>query len=217
MMTALDAIRAAGLKTKSNIRFAFEGEEEAGSVNLAKILASNKDLFSGDLWLVCDGPLHQTRRQSIVFGARGISTVDITVYGPRGELHSGHYGNWAPNPAMMLVQLLASMKDASGRVLVDHFYDGIEPLSETGDARREGRSECGHRVDARVLVGLNGERSENAGRADHAALAQHSRHGELAHRQSGVERHTGNGHGHRRHAPGERAWILASRRIDSAH
>ena len=131
MLTAVDAIRAAGLKLKSNVKFAFEGEEEAGSVNLAKTLEANKDLFSGDVWLSCDGPLHQTRRQSITFGARGISTVDITVYGPRGELHSGHYGNWAPNPAMMLVQLLASMKDQSGRVLVDHFYDGIEPFSET--------------------------------------------------------------------------------------
>ena len=131
MLAAVDAIRAAGLKLKSNVKFAFEGEEEAGSANLAKTLAANKELFAGDVWLSCDGPLHQTRRQSITFGARGISTVDITVYGPRGELHSGHYGNWAPNPAMMLVQLLASMKDAGGRVLVDHFYDGIEPLSET--------------------------------------------------------------------------------------
>ncbi|HSR05873.1 MAG TPA: M20/M25/M40 family metallo-hydrolase [Bryobacteraceae bacterium] len=131
MLAAVDAIHAAGLKLKSNVKFAFEGEEEAGSVNLAKTLAANRELFAGDVWLSCDGPLHQTRRQSITFGARGISTVDITVYGPRGELHSGHYGNWAPNPAMMLVQLLASMKDAGGRVLVDHFYDGIEPLSET--------------------------------------------------------------------------------------
>jgi acetylornithine deacetylase/succinyl-diaminopimelate desuccinylase-like protein len=131
MLAAVDAIHSAGLKLKSNVKFAFEGEEEAGSVNLAKTLAANKELFAGDVWLSCDGPLHQTRRQSITFGARGISTVDITVYGPRGELHSGHYGNWAPNPAMMLVQLLASMKDAGGRVLVDHFYEGIEPLSET--------------------------------------------------------------------------------------
>ncbi len=131
MLTAVDAIRAAGLKTKSNIKFAFEGEEEAGSPNLEKTLAANQELFAGDVWFSCDGPLHQTRRQSITFGARGISTVHITVYGPRGELHSGHYGNWAPNPAMMLVQLLASMKDPGGRVLIDHFYDGIEPLSET--------------------------------------------------------------------------------------
>jgi acetylornithine deacetylase/succinyl-diaminopimelate desuccinylase-like protein len=130
MLVALDAIRAAGLKVKANIKFAFEGEEEAGSPNFAKILAANKELFSGDVWLNCDGPVHQSRRPLLLFGDRGISVVDITVYGARNELHSGHYGNWAPNPAMMLAKLLASMKD-DGRVLIDHFYDGIEPLSET--------------------------------------------------------------------------------------
>jgi acetylornithine deacetylase/succinyl-diaminopimelate desuccinylase-like protein len=75
--------------------------------------------------------VHQSRRQQIVFGARGITTIDITIYGPSHELHSGHYGNWAPNPAMALARLLASMKDDDGHVLVEHFYDGIEPLSET--------------------------------------------------------------------------------------
>ena len=131
MLTAVDALRAAGLQTKSNIKFAFEGEEEAGSPNLEKILAANKDLFAGDLWIMCDGPVHQTRRPLIAFGARTVIQVDITVYGPAHELHSGHYGNWAPNPALSLAKLLASMKDDNGRVLVDHFYDGVEPLSET--------------------------------------------------------------------------------------
>jgi len=130
MMTALDAIRAAGIKTKSNIKFAFEGEEEAGSANLDKTLAANKALFSGDLWLMCDGPVHQTRRQLIAFGARGATRVDVTVYGARGELHSGHYGNWAPNPALLLARLLVSMKDENGHVLVEHFYDQVEPLSD---------------------------------------------------------------------------------------
>jgi acetylornithine deacetylase/succinyl-diaminopimelate desuccinylase-like protein len=130
MMTALDAIRAAGIKTRSNIKFAFEGEEEAGSANLEKTLAANKELFSGDLWLMCDGPVHQTRRPLIAFGARGAIRVDVTVYGGRGELHSGHYGNWAPNPALLLARLLVSMKDENGHVLVDHFYDQVEPLSD---------------------------------------------------------------------------------------
>jgi acetylornithine deacetylase/succinyl-diaminopimelate desuccinylase-like protein len=129
IMTALDSIRTAGLKTKSNIKFAFEGEEEAGSVNLEKTLSANKELFSGDLWLMCDGPLHQTRRPLVVFGARGGVGMDLTVYGPRGELHSGHYGNWAPNPALSLAKLLASMKDDNGRVLVEHFYDEVAPLT----------------------------------------------------------------------------------------
>jgi acetylornithine deacetylase/succinyl-diaminopimelate desuccinylase-like protein len=131
LAAAIDAIRAAGLRLKSNARFVFEGEEEAGSTNLEKILAAHREMFSGEVWLICDGPVHQTRRQQVAFGARGVATVDITIYGPRRELHSGHYGNWAPNPAMMLARLLASMKDDSGRVLVEHFYDGIEPLSAT--------------------------------------------------------------------------------------
>jgi acetylornithine deacetylase/succinyl-diaminopimelate desuccinylase-like protein len=131
MLSAVDALRAAGLRTKSNVKFAFEGEEEAGSPNLEKILAANKDLFSGDLWLMCDGPVHQTRRPLIAFGACTVVQVDITVYGPVHELHSGHYGNWAPNPALVLAKLLASMKDDNGRVLMKGFYDGIEPVSET--------------------------------------------------------------------------------------
>jgi acetylornithine deacetylase/succinyl-diaminopimelate desuccinylase-like protein len=129
MMAAVDAIRAAGLKFKSNVKFVFEGEEEIGSPNLQTILASNKNLFAGDVWLMCDGPVHQTRRPLIYFGARDVVRLDLTVYGPRTELHSGHYGNWAPNPALQLARLLVSMKDASGRVQVPHFYDGIVPLS----------------------------------------------------------------------------------------
>lgn len=127
ILAALDS----GAKPKSNIKFVFEGEEEAGSPNLGQILEGNKALFSGDVWLICDGPVHQTRRQLIAFGARGIAQVDITVYGPRRELHSGHYGNWAPNPAMMLVKLLNSLKNDAGRVLIDHYYDNISPLSES--------------------------------------------------------------------------------------
>jgi acetylornithine deacetylase/succinyl-diaminopimelate desuccinylase-like protein len=128
---ALDALKASGTALRSNVKFVFEGEEEAGSPHLGSILQKYKDLLESDLWLICDGPVHQSRRQQIVFGARGIATIDITLYGPKHELHSGHYGNWAPNPAMMLARLLASMKDDDGRVTIDHFYDGIEPLSET--------------------------------------------------------------------------------------
>jgi len=128
--TALDALKAARIPLHSNIKILFEGEEEAGSPHLESIIKKYKDLLGSDVWLICDGPVHQSRRQQIVFGARGVTTVDITVYGPNHELHSGHYGNWAPNPAMMLARLLASMKDDDGHVTIDHFYDGIEPLSE---------------------------------------------------------------------------------------
>lgn len=131
LMTALDAIRASGIALKSNVKFMFDGEEEIGSPNLVKILEANKALFAGDVWLMCDGPVHQTRRPLIYFGARDVVTFEVTVYGPRNELHSGHYGNWAINPAMALAELLASMKDAGGRVVVDRFYDEVAPLSAT--------------------------------------------------------------------------------------
>jgi len=131
MLSALDAMRAGGQRPSVNLKFLFEGEEEAGSASLGKILAANKDVVKADFWLICDGPVHQTRRQQIVFGARGITSMQVTVYGPRRELHSGHYGNWVPNPAMRLARLLASMKDDEGRVTIAGFYDGIEPLSET--------------------------------------------------------------------------------------
>jgi acetylornithine deacetylase/succinyl-diaminopimelate desuccinylase-like protein len=127
-LTALSALQAAHIPLQSNIRFVWEGEEEAGSPHLEQILTANRDLTHGDIWLVCDGPVDQTRRQTIFFGTRGDTHLQITVYGPSHSLHSGHYGNWAPNPAMMLVQLLAGMKDADGHVLVPHFYDGIAPL-----------------------------------------------------------------------------------------
>jgi len=128
MLTALDAIRAAGLTLKSNIKFAFDGEEEMGSPNLERILAANREAFAADVWLMCDGPVYQTRQPLIVFGARGTMTLDITVYGAQGELHSGHYGNWAPNPALSLARLLTSMKDENGGVAIRGFYDEVEPL-----------------------------------------------------------------------------------------
>jgi acetylornithine deacetylase/succinyl-diaminopimelate desuccinylase-like protein len=130
LAAALDALKASSIPLRSNIKFIFEGEEEAGSPHLAQILAANHDLLRGDVWLICDGPVHQSRRPQIVFGARGIVTMDITLYGPNRELHSGHYGNWAPNPAMALARLLATMKDDDGRVTIERFYEGIEPLSE---------------------------------------------------------------------------------------
>ena len=128
-LTALDALRAAGLKPRANLRFVWEGEEEAGSPHLEQILDAHRELIHGNIWMICDGPVDQSGRQTVVFGARGDTGLQITVYGPEHGLHSGHYGNWAPNPAMMLAQLLAGMEDANGHVLIPHFYDDIAPLS----------------------------------------------------------------------------------------
>jgi acetylornithine deacetylase/succinyl-diaminopimelate desuccinylase-like protein len=129
-LTALDALQAAHIPLKANVRFVWEGEEEAGSTHLRDILEQYRAELGGDVWLICDGPVDQSGRQTVVFGARGVTRLQITLFGPNRELHSGHYGNWAPNPAMMLAQLVAGMKDETGHVLVPHFYDGVTPLGE---------------------------------------------------------------------------------------
>ncbi|HWM89001.1 MAG TPA: M20/M25/M40 family metallo-hydrolase [Kofleriaceae bacterium] len=128
-MVALDALRGAGIPLRSNILFFLDGEEEAGSPHLSEILRRHRDLLRADVWIFCDGPVHQNRSQQIAFGARGQTGLQLTVYGARRELHSGHYGNWAPNPADMLARLVSSMRDADGRVLVRGFYDDVAPLS----------------------------------------------------------------------------------------
>ena len=129
MLTALDAMRAANMAPTVNLKFFFEGEEEAGSGHLAAILTKYKDLLKGDAWLFCDGPVSQTGRQQVVFGDRGIIGLGLTIYGPAHALHSGHYGNWAPNPGALLANLIASMRDDDGRILIAHYYDDVRPIT----------------------------------------------------------------------------------------
>ena len=132
LLSALDALREAGIATQSNIKFLFEGDEEAGSPHMSDVAERHRDELAADVVFFADGPKHPSGRPTLDFGARGIVTVQLTVYGPAQPLHSGHYGNWAPNPAMRLAQLLASMKDPdTGRVLIEGWYDDRTPLTET--------------------------------------------------------------------------------------
>ena len=126
---ALDALRASGVPLTSNLIFLFEGEEEAGSEHLGDYMQGHREALNVDAWLICDGPVHQSRRPQLVFGVRGYTGIDLTVYGATRYLHSGHYGNWAPNPALRLARLLTSMKDEEGHVLIDDFYESTEPVS----------------------------------------------------------------------------------------
>ncbi len=130
MAVALEAVQNRSTPIHSNLKFVFEGEQEKGSVNLARAIAENRALFAADVWFDCDGTLLPNRQQQIIFGARGIVGLDLTVYGPRRQLDSGDFGSWAPNPAMMLAELLASFKDENGHVFVDGFYDDVQPLKE---------------------------------------------------------------------------------------
>jgi acetylornithine deacetylase/succinyl-diaminopimelate desuccinylase-like protein len=130
MLAALDALDDAGIPPAVNLKFFFEGEEEAGSEHLADLLRAHADLLAADLWLFCDGPVHASGRGQVVFGVRGVMGLELEVYGPLRALHSGHYGNWAPNPAARLAELLAGLRDGEGRILVPGFYDDVRPADE---------------------------------------------------------------------------------------
>ncbi len=130
LVHTLDALAANDIELSVNVKLLFDGEEERGSPTVGKIIDEHKDLFDADLLLICDGPMHSSRRAQLVFGVRGDITVDVTTYGATRPLHSGHYGNWAPNPIMQLAQLLVSLRDETGRILIDNYYDDVVPLGE---------------------------------------------------------------------------------------
>jgi acetylornithine deacetylase/succinyl-diaminopimelate desuccinylase-like protein len=130
LMTAIDALDASKSPLTSNVKIILDGEEEAGSPSLVPAIERYREKLAADLMLILDGPIHPSNRPTLVYGARGNLTVNLTVYGPKFALHSGHYGNWIPNPGMRLAQLLASMKDDRGRVTIPGFYDGVRLTAE---------------------------------------------------------------------------------------
>lgn len=125
-LTALDAIGNLGIAPNFNIKVIMDFEEELGSPQLPQAVLDNSDLLQADMLIIFDGPRHITNRPTLTFGARGIATIQLTTYGPVAPQHSGHFGNYAPNPALRLSMLLASMKDDGGVVMIPGFYDGIE-------------------------------------------------------------------------------------------
>ncbi len=130
VMAALDALTAAGLEPSVNIKLFLEGEEEHGSPTLAAVLNKHQKLLASDLLLFCDGSMHQSGRRQFVYGVRGVTQVHLTTYGAVRPLHSGHYGNWAPNPGELLVSLLDSFHDAQGRIAIKNFYQDVTPISK---------------------------------------------------------------------------------------
>ena len=130
LLHTLDALAANGINLSVNLKLLLDGEEERGSPTVGKIIDENRDLLDADLFLFCDGPMHQSRQTQLVFGVRGSTTVDITTYGAVRPLHSGHYGNWAPNPVMQLSYLLTSMRDETGHILINGYYDDVAALGE---------------------------------------------------------------------------------------
>ncbi len=168
LLTAIDALRAGKIPIGVNLKVFFEGEEEAGSPHLAEFFRQNADLLKGDIWVLSDGPVSQTRRMQLYFGARGVTDLELTVYGPGRVLHDGHYGNWAPNPAAVLVDLLAHMRDATSHILIPGFYDDVRALTA---AERQAIAQIPD-VDAQLKQELGLAWTESAGAALPLAITQ---------------------------------------------
>jgi len=181
LTAALDALAAGGAELSVNLKLFLDGEEEAGSPHLQALLAANRELLAADLWLFCDGPVHQSRRWQLVYGVRGAYGFDLTVYGANRPLHSGHYGNWAPNPIARLAELIGTMRGPQGEILIDGYSEQVIPPALPEMAAIEaaprvdeglvgelgiGRPETDERLELTVMrpaINLRGIRSGNVG------------------------------------------------------
>jgi acetylornithine deacetylase/succinyl-diaminopimelate desuccinylase-like protein len=153
LAAALDALADAGIDLSVNLKLFLDGEEEAGSPHLRQILLEHRERLAADLWLFCDGPVHQSRRWQLVYGVRGTTGFDLTVYGPNRPLHSGHYGNWAPNPIARLLELIGTMRAPDGRILVEGFHDQVRPPTPTELEAIEAAPQMDDRLGAEFGIG----------------------------------------------------------------
>lgn len=180
-LAAFDALKALKRAPSVNIKLVWEGEEEASSAHLDTILKEHAAALGADVWLIGDGPVHQSRAPTLYFGARGSLGMEATVYGPLRALHDGHYGNWVPNPAVMAAELITQLRDSDGRILIPGFADDVRPLNAAeeaaiarlppveGSLKQEfgiGRSEGGEGLTAstmRPALNIRGLRSGQVG------------------------------------------------------
>jgi acetylornithine deacetylase/succinyl-diaminopimelate desuccinylase-like protein len=124
-LNTIDLLKKNNVEIPFNVKVILDGEEEKSSAPLPKAVKEYRELLEADFLVISDGPVHSSGKPTIAYGTRGITTLTLTTYGPIAPQHSGHYGNYAPNPGFQLAQVLASMKDNDGKVLIDGYYDGI--------------------------------------------------------------------------------------------
>jgi acetylornithine deacetylase/succinyl-diaminopimelate desuccinylase-like protein len=125
-LAAFDGLRQLGLDPAINVKVLLDSEEEKGSPGIPSVISANRASLATDAIVILDGPRHQSERPTIIFGNRGAAQATLVVYGPSQPLHSGHFGNYVPNPAIRLARLIASMKDDQGRVTIAGYYDRIK-------------------------------------------------------------------------------------------
>ena len=126
IINALEIMKRNNIELEYNLKVIMDFEEEISSPNLADAVKKYSSKLKSDALLIFDGPKHPSNLPTLTFGARGISDITLITYGPIVPQHSGHFGNYAPNPVFRMSEILSSMKDPNGRVVIPGFYDGIE-------------------------------------------------------------------------------------------
>ncbi|MGD1947208.1 MAG: M20/M25/M40 family metallo-hydrolase [Croceivirga sp.] len=126
LLHALDILQENEHKIPWNIKIILDSEEEKGSKPLPHAVKQYRDLLEADFLVINDGPMHVSGKPTLIYGCRGITTMTLTTHGPNKPQHSGHYGNYAPNPGFRLASLLSTMKDSDGKVTIPGYYNGIE-------------------------------------------------------------------------------------------
>ena len=139
-LASIDLMKSKGLTPAINIKVILDSEEEVNSPGIPGAVSQNKDFLKADALVIFDMASHPSGRPTAIFGNRGVQTLTLTVYGPKAPLHSGHYGNYVPNPALNLARLLSSMKNDKGQVTIPDYYsttklskEDIDVLDSVGD------------------------------------------------------------------------------------
>lgn len=128
-LKAVEAYYKTGTELPCDLTFVIEGEEEVGSKHLATFLQDHQKELQCEAVVVSDTGIPSPKHPALTYALRGIAAMEIIVHGPSRDLHSGIFGGSVDNPAMVLCQLLAQLRDKNGRVTVPGFYDKVAPLS----------------------------------------------------------------------------------------
>lgn len=129
-LKATEALLANGGKAPVNLKFLIEGEEESGSIHLGDFVSTNVERLKADVCVISDSGMPTEDQPSIVYALRGMVGIELDIYGPANDLHSGSYGGAVHNPLQALAEIIAQLHTPDGRVAVPGFYDDVLPLSE---------------------------------------------------------------------------------------
>jgi len=125
LIQAMKFMNSKNIDNKFNLKLIMDFEEEKGSPSLPDAVKKHSTILKSDALLIFDGPQHESDLPTLNFGNRGISSITLKTYGPVVPQHSGHFGNYAPNPVFRMSNILSSMKDENGIVKIKGYYDGI--------------------------------------------------------------------------------------------